>query len=187
MDRQLIAAAKRHKLPVQLSAFTKADIAALRQLATEHDVPVIIAGTLDLAGSGVDLLHVHGTGSLDELHETARAFGKTGLPFSVSVGEGIPLASAIERLDADAAARPWHYLLGSIEPDAAVAALEALFRGAPALAHRVVGINADARDLSAADFAPRMHEIARDFGLHVLGGAEGMDEEKFEALAAYRV
>ncbi len=158
-----------------------------------------------LASAGVDLLYAPTFPAIDELHGAARAMSATQLPFAVApmvhpdgtMMDGTPLAAAIARLDDDAAARPWHYMLGCLYPTHAATALEALFRGAPALAHRVVGLKANGSPLAPESldgstaletappeqFARDLWECAQTFGLHVLGGCCGTDARHVDALA----
>ncbi len=159
-----------------------------------------------LAAAGVDLLHAQTFPAIEELHGAARACGETKQPFALApmlradgtMMDGTPLVDAIARIDADPLARPWHYMLGCIAPAHAQSALAALFRGAPHLAHRVVGIKANPSDrppeeLDAATrveriasdaFADEVMEVAQTFGLHVVGGCCGTDVRDIEAIAA---
>jgi homocysteine S-methyltransferase len=131
--------------------------------------------------------------------------GETQKPFAVApmlrpdgkMIDGTPLASAIQRLDDDTTARPWHYMLGCLYPTNAESALEALFRAAPSKAHRVVGLKANASPLSPEEldrserlerkppeeFAQAMWECANRFGLNVLGGCCGTDAAYIAAIA----
>ncbi len=158
-----------------------------------------------LASAGVDLLYAPTFPVTDELQGAARAMSEMKLPFAVApmlhadgkMPDGTTLAAAIARLDEDAAARPWHYMLGCLYPTHAATALESLFRSAPALAHRVVGLKANGSPLppesldgsttlqtTAPDvFARDLWECAQNFGLHVLGGCCGTDTRHIEALA----
>lgn len=158
-----------------------------------------------LASAGVDLLFAPTFPAIDELHGAARAMAQTSLPFAVApmlhadgtMMDGTSLADAIGRLDADAAARPWHYMLGCLYPTHAATALESLFRQAPALAHRVVGLKANGSQRPAESldgsatlettppdqFARDLWECAQNFGLHVLGGCCGTDVRHIEAVA----
>ena len=111
--------------------------------------------------------------------------------------DGTPLALAIERIDEDPAARPWHYMLGCIYPTHAAQALERLFRSAPDLAHRVVGLKANGSPLppvildkserlertTPEIFARDVLACANDFGLSVVGGCCGTDASDIEAIA----
>lgn len=158
-----------------------------------------------LADAGVDLLYAPTFPSLDELHGVARAMAETKKPFAVApmlhpdgtMMDGTALATAIGQLDGDPAARPWHYMLGCLYPTHAATALEALFRSAPALAHRVAGLKANGSPIPAETldasttlqtsdpqtFARDLSEVARNFGLHVLGGCCGTTVAHIEALA----
>ncbi len=148
-----------------------------------------------LASAGVDFLYAASFPAIDELHGAARAMSETALPFVLApmlhpdgtMMDGTTLAAAIERLDRDPAARPWHYLLGCLYPTQAATALESLFRTAPALAHRVVGLKANASPTlevsSPEEFARDLWDCASTFGLHVLGGGCGTDARHIEALA----
>lgn len=162
--------------------------------------------TQALADAGVDLLYAQTFPSIEELHGVARACGETKLPFALApmlradgaMMDGTPLAEAIARIDADALARPWHYMLGCLSASHAHGALAGLFRGAPALAHRVVGIKANPSSLAPEEldtsqrlertdadaFAREVTEVAETFGLHVVGGCCGTDVRDIEAIAA---
>ncbi|MDE2480639.1 MAG: homocysteine S-methyltransferase family protein [bacterium] len=159
-----------------------------------------------LAAAGCDLLYVQTVPACDELHGAARACGETNLPFALApmlradgtMTDGTPLADAIARIDADALARPWHYMLGCIAPAHARRALEMLFRSAPHVAHRVIGIKANPSPLApeeldaatrlergdAETFARDVLDVAHTFGLHVVGGCCGTDTRDIEAIAA---
>ena len=117
---------------------------------------------------------------------------ETKLPFALApmvhpdgiMMDGTPLATTIARLDSDPAARPWHYMLGCLYPTHATTALESLFRSAPQLAHRVIGLKANGSPLppesldgsvvlettEPKQFARDLWECARNFELHVLRG-----------------
>ena len=158
-----------------------------------------------LASAGVDLLFAPTFPAIGELHGVARAMSETKFPFAVApmlhgdgtMMDGTTLAAAISRMDNDSAARPWHYMLGCLYPTHAATALESLFRSAPALAHRVVGLKANGSDLPAESldgsptlqttapdkFARDAWDCAQNFGLHVLGGCCGTDTVHIEALA----
>ncbi|MBV8117576.1 MAG: homocysteine S-methyltransferase family protein [Candidatus Eremiobacteraeota bacterium] len=162
--------------------------------------------TRALAASGSDILFAPTFPAIDELHGAARAMAETKLPFAVApmvrpdgmMMDGTPLAEAIARLDADPAARPWQYMLGCLYPTHAATALETLFRAAPSLAHRVVGLKANGSPLPAESldgsttlqttepdvFARDMWAVAENFGLHVLGGCCGTDVRHIESIAS---
>jgi homocysteine S-methyltransferase len=158
-----------------------------------------------LASAGADLLYAPTFPAIDELHGAARAMGEAKLPFALgpmlhpngTMMDGTSLADAIARIDADATARPWHYMLSCLYPTNAATALESLFRAAPAHAHRVVGLKANGSPLPAESldgsttlqtsdpevFARDMWGVAQNFGLHVLGGCCGTGVSHIEAIA----
>lgn len=162
--------ARRFSVPLALTAHSSDDIAALRELASRANVDVTIVGEIGTIGVDQQLT---ASGRLDELlaHRALAAAAKMPFAFALrviergSLADGTPLPDAIEALDADASLRPWNYLLDCADPAHAQVACETLFRAAPALAHRVVGVRSDA----APDFAERMHECAQRFGLHLVG------------------
>lgn len=192
--RALVAAAGRNGLPVLLGASEPGAIATLRADANGCGVDAMIAGMIGIEtasdaasfiGAGAGMLHAHLSDEAETDARIVEAMAATQAPFAVSLrGDSVPpLAETIARLDADARLRPWHYLVRAATPDRARSALEAAFRAAPALAHRIAGVNVDASDASAMDFGSQMRELADRFGLNVIGGAAGMDIEGAEALA----
>jgi len=158
-----------------------------------------------LADAGVDILYAATFPSCDALAGACAALAQTRLPFAVApmirpdgmMMDGTPLATAIERLDADPSRRPWHYMLGCIYPTHAATALAALFRAAPDLAHRVVGLKANGSPLPPEEleegarleqtepqiFARDLWACAHEFGLTVLGGCCGTDARHIEQIA----
>ena len=184
--RAALAVGRKHALPVELR--TPADDAAAvriaKDAARDAGIAVNVAGTVrsaesavDLAAAGADMLYASGFSGIDAMHAAARAMGAAKVPFALGVSSdagGMPIAEIIARIDGDLASRPWHYLLDDLDPAQAEAALEGLFRAAPALAHRVVGLNARAggRFESPDAFGRGVRECARNFGLHVLGPRE---------------
>ncbi|MBV8638682.1 MAG: homocysteine S-methyltransferase family protein [Candidatus Eremiobacteraeota bacterium] len=187
------AIAKRFNLPMQLGTQDPRAVPLVRDVALSSGARIVIAGVMvpssndyreqaaALASAGVDFLYAQMFPSVDELQEAARAMSATQLPFVVAPMP--PLATAIARLDDDAAARPWHYMLVCLSPADAATALESLFRSAPALAHRVVGLQANGSPDYPEQFAREIWECAQTFGLHVLGGCHGTNARHIEAIA----
>lgn len=193
------ALAKRYDLPIQLGASTPPSLAVLRNVARASGARIIVAGVIDPrtadvpAIAGADLLYATGFAALDELHEASHAVAQAKRPFALALHvnaggtmvDGATLSAAIARLDADATARPWHYTLACSEPAHASAALETLFRSAPALAHRVVGLDVTvAGQTDGGIVASAACDVAQNFGLNVLGVGPGTNG--LEAIAAYR-
>ncbi len=161
-----------------------------------------------LVGAGVDMIFAQTFPSIAELQGVARACGETKAPFVLApmlrddgaMMDGTSLAEAIARIDDDGPARPWHYQLICIAAEHAYTALATLFRGAPELAHRVVGIKANPSALPPAlldvasrvervepePFARAVLDVATMFGLHVVGGCCGTDARDIEAIASLR-
>jgi S-methylmethionine-dependent homocysteine/selenocysteine methylase len=191
--------AQRYSLPIQVGAVNADAVAALRRSIERVTVPVLIAGVVDsssgvraFAGTGIDMLYAQSSASLSELGEVVQAMAETKTPFAVApqlqengtMPDGTTLAEAIERLDADPSMRPWHYMLSCLTSAAAQTALESLFRAAPGLAHRVIGLKADASGESPDEFARGVWECAERFGLHVLGGCRNANAAEIDAIAA---
>ena len=162
--------ARRFAVPLALTARSPDDVGALRELASRAKVDVTIAG--EIGTQGIDQQFT-ASGRLDDLlSQRARAVAaKMPFAFALRIAEGgtladgTPLSDAIEALDADPSLRAWNYLLDCTDPAHAQTACESLFRAAPALAHRVVGVRSDA----TPDFGERMHECAQRFGLSIVG------------------
>ncbi len=196
--------AKRFDLPIQLEVRSPETVALVREVAASSGARIIIAGIVEpstngddpseraaaLASAAVDLLYAARFPSIDELDRVARAMAETKTPFALApmlsaegtMTDGTTLADAIARLDDDPTARPWHYMLACLHVAQAATALESLFRTAPGLAHRVVGLQANGSP-EAATFARDVWECAQTFGLHVLGGCAGTDARDIEAIA----
>ena len=97
--------------------------------------------------------------------------------------EGSSLETAIELLDERADARPWHYVVRVRTIAAANEALASLFRVAPPLAHRVVGIVIAAGVPLSDELGRELVECAATFGVTFLGAAT-YDRPFYEAIAA---
>ncbi len=158
-----------------------------------------------LADAGVDLLYAATFPSCEALAGACAAMAQTGRPFAAApmvrpdgtMMDGTPLSDALERLDADPSRRPWHYMLGCIYPTNAATALAALFRAAPDLAHRIVGLKANGSPLPPQEleegarleqadpqvFASDLLACAHEFGLTVLGGCCGTDARHIAEVA----
>ena len=170
---EYLAVAQRLNLPIQLTASSAGAVLRLRELAKNAGVTALIAS--DGPTTGADLI----VSSVPSLNQT-----KTPFAMTIAVGEdgalddGTSLSAAIERYDADAAARPWHYTLDCAHPSHARLALESLFRSAPSLAHRVIGMRSNA----TPDFASEMLACAQLFGLQLLGGLKNTTAEDLATL-----
>lgn len=178
-----VALARRLGVPLIVTVATAAEATAIRALA--QDAPsVVVASTDDAAACD---LFVAAAGTLEALQRSAERFAPRKKAFGLAIRvdangaleDGTPLADAIAKLDADPAARPWHYIVDAMEPAHIERACEALFRAAPALAHRVVGC----RSHLVADFAQSLRACAQRFGLQWLGGLDGTGPDDLAALA----
>jgi len=154
-----------------------------------------------LAGLGVDLLYAPTFASTAELLGVARACAATGLPYALApvieadgrLPDGTPLGDAIARIDAGAAPRPLHFLVGCVHPTRFSAA--AAHAAWPA-SHRVLGLKANASTLppEQLDKLDHLDEGKPEAfatlmgGLHaagykVLGGCCGTSDAHIRALA----
>lgn len=176
-----VSVAQKFGVPLALTAASDADVPHLRELAARANVDVTIAGAPGT--NGVDEI-VLASGSLDELRAACATAASTKIPFVVALrvndggtlGDGSAIAVAVETLDADPAARPWNFMLDCADAAHADAACEALFRAAPTLAHRVVGVRSE----RAGD---ALYECAQRFGLHVVGTLGSASADDLAALA----
>ena len=154
-----------------------------------------------LAGLGVDLLYAPTFASTEELLGVARACAATGLAYALApvieadgrLLDGTPLGEAIARIDAGAAPRPLHFLVGCVHPTRFSAAAAA---AAWPASHRVAGLKANASTLppDQLDKLDHLEEgkpeafAALMSGLHaggykVLGGCCGTSDAHIRALA----
>jgi S-methylmethionine-dependent homocysteine/selenocysteine methylase len=84
-----------------------------------------------LAGLDVDLLYAPTFPAFSELSGVARAMAQTGRPYVLApmlhpngtMLDGVPLADAIARIDADISPAPRHYMIGCLYPTHAQTAL----------------------------------------------------------------
>ena len=158
-----------------------------------------------LAGLGVDLLYAPTFASADELRGVAGAMAVTGLPYVLApvidaggvLLDGVPLADAIGRIDAEVAPRPLHYLIGCVHPTTLRKAWHHRPKLPETVAERVVGLKANASNLPPdqldkldhleegrpENFADLMLGLHRDYGLRVLGGCCGTDDRHIRAIA----
>ena len=154
-----------------------------------------------LAGLGVDLLYAPTFASTEELLGVARACAATGLPYALApvieadgrLPDGTPLDEAVARIDAGAAPRPLHFLVGCVHP---TRFSQAAASAAWPSSHRVVGLKANASTLPP-DQLDRLDHLdegkpeafaALMGGLHaggytVLGGCCGTSDAHIRALA----
>ena len=154
-----------------------------------------------LADLGVDLLYAPTFASSEELLGVARACAATGLPYALApvieadgrLPDGTPLREAITRIDAGAAPRPIHFLVGCVHP---TRFSQAAASAAWPSSHRVVGLKANASTLPP-DQLDRLDHLdegkpeafaALMGGLHeggytVLGGCCGTSDAHIRAQA----
>lgn len=188
------ALAAKKNAPVQLGTRTRAEIDLARQAARESNGRTLIAGILtpgaDTAASlrmfveaGVDLVQVTGARSTEQLAEIARVVGPSKVPFALDIPVDLPLAEAIETLDASPQTRPWHYLVEATSLLDVSAALSSLFRAAPPLAHRVVGVDVIAGESDPSVFSDEMYELLTTFGLTFAGVHTSGDPRFMHGLA----
>jgi homocysteine S-methyltransferase len=159
----------------------------------------------DLAEAGVDFLHAATLPALSEARGIARAAARTGVPCVLSfvvrpsgnLLDGTPLDVAIARLDAETHPRPLGYMCNCIHPTVFAAALAHVQCRDPALAARVIGIQAntsalppeelDSRgeldDAPPDELAASLFEVQQQFHLRVVGGCCGTDARHIRALA----
>ncbi len=152
-----------------------------------------------LVAAGVDQLFSPTFPSLQESIGVARAMASTGKPFAVGwvLGEdgnlldGSTLQDAVARIDE--LYPPSHYMLSCIHPSRAGQALNAN----PGAHGRVKGMKCNTSRRSTAElvalgrldtedpeqYAQEMLEVAREFGLTILGGCCGTYAAHLEALA----
>lgn len=159
-----------------------------------------------LAEGGVDCLFAATLPAAGEALGIANAMAATGLPYVISfvlspggtVLDGTSLASAMARIDDGASQPPAGYSVNCVYPTAFARGLRALGREAPAMAHRLVGFqaNTSARDPAELDgldhlesiepdrLAALMLGIYKEFGTPVLGGCCGTDTRHIASLGS---
>lgn len=143
-----------------------------------------------LKAGGVDFIIAETLPSVDEATGIARAAESAGLPYFISfvisrdgrVLDGVPLVTAIERVDAAVTRQPLGYLVNCAYPTFLCAADQP-----PALFERLIGYLANASSLdhcdldgavelkgeSVSDWGEAMFDLHRNFGVKILGGCCG--------------
>lgn len=159
-----------------------------------------------LAVAGADLIMAATLPTAPEALGLARAMAATGRPYLVSyvlrpagtLLDGTPLGEAVARIDGAVDPPPLAHMANCVHPRIFAAAFRRALKAAPALAGRLVGLQANTSPLppekldgSAAlhaenpeTFAALMLGLREEFGLRVLGGCCGTDGEHIRCLAA---
>jgi S-methylmethionine-dependent homocysteine/selenocysteine methylase len=156
-----------------------------------------------LHAAGVDMVSAYTLSYVDEAIGIARAAAAAGVPASISftvetdgrLPDGVPLAEAVERLDAETGGSAAYVMVNCAHPSHFAGELEA----GGAWVERVVGIRANASRRSHAelDSSPDLDsgdpiELAREYGalatalpsLSVFGGCCGTDAAHVAAICA---
>jgi len=158
-----------------------------------------------LAEAGVDFLLGITLPALSEARGLAAAMAGTGRPYVLSfvarpngtLLDGTPLVEAVATIDALVRPGPTAYLINCTHPDFARAALTHADQAAPEVRRRFIGLLANTAALSPEEldgrehlvgeeperFAEAMIGMRRDFGLQVLGGCCGTDDQHIRCLA----
>ncbi len=155
-----------------------------------------------LASSGVDFLFLATAPSVDEALGVADVMSETGLPYIVSfvirrtgvVLDGTPLGRAIASIDAETSRPPAGYAVNCVHARVLESALETI---PPHQARRLLTFQANTGDLEVEDldesaeliteapdtFVDGLERLRSRFGLRVLGGCCGTDDQHIAALA----
>jgi len=155
----------------------------------------------ELAAAGAEFLLAQTMPSVREATGIAQAMAATGLPYFVSfvidrqgrVLDGNPLPDAVEKIDAALERPPSGYLVNCTFPTFLCASEQPA-----ALFQRLIGLqaNASSKDLSEldgadelaqdsiTDWAGAMAELHQDYGLKILGGCCGTDDQFLRALVS---
>ena len=148
----------------------------------------------------IDFLFAPTLPAVSEALGLAQAMAETSFPFVISfvlnregkILDGHSLDEAIEFIDQRVSPQPLYYSLSCIHPTIAMTALKKVRH-----IHRILEIKANASRKSTtelmklnhldkgnpSEFAQEMQQIHRQFGVKVLGGCCGTDQEHIKALA----
>ncbi|MBN2170355.1 MAG: homocysteine S-methyltransferase family protein [Candidatus Krumholzibacteriota bacterium] len=159
-----------------------------------------------LAAAGADVLLAATLPAAPEALGLARAMAAAGRPYLVSyvlrpagtLLDGAPLGEIVARIDGEVDPPPLAHLANCVHPRIFAEAFRCALAAAPALAGRLVGLQANTSPLppekldgSAAlhaenpeTFAALMLGLREEFGLRVLGGCCGTDGAHIRRLAA---
>lgn len=158
-----------------------------------------------LASAGVDYLFAPTFPALREALGACAAMAETGLPYVVSfvlghegkLLDGVPLADAVSRIDAEVDPPPLFHSISCVHPSIAAKALGQVRAQVPELLPRVAELKANGSALPTAELVQLEHpqadapeELAEEIwslhepdGLHVLGGCCGTTDAHMRALA----
>ena len=158
-----------------------------------------------LARAGCDFLLAATLPAASEAIGLARAMAITGLPYVLSfvarpdgtILDGTPLADIIAIIDASLSPRPFGYMVNCVHPTVFAQAMAAAVHKDPAVARRVIGLQANTSRKSPeelegsacleredpAQFGREMLEVHNRFGTRLLGGCCGTSPDHIAAIA----